>query len=57
VTFPNPPCTAGTRPKSGTPEWFFWDPIQLPIPFADLSRYLTAAILGLSTSAVRSVDF
>lgn len=51
------PCTTPSRPKSGQPEWFFFDPIALPPPFSTVAAYLTAWALGLPNTPVRTTDF
>ena len=57
MTQPSGPCTGASRPKSGQPEFFFYDPIVLPPPYATVAAWLTSALVGLPNTPVRTSDF
>lgn len=51
------PCPDGTRPKSGQPDYFLFDPITLPPPFGTVAGWITSALIGLPNTPQRTVDF
>ena len=51
------PCTTSTRPKPGQPDYFTFDPVVLPIPYAALANWLVSTALGLPSGVVRTSDF
>lgn len=53
---PNP-CSTPTRPKSGQPDWFFFEPVVLPPPFAQLAAWISGALIGLPNTPQNTAQF
>jgi hypothetical protein len=50
-------CANGTRPKAGSPEWFFFDRAAGPDFLGAIGSWLTNAMMGLDDAPQKTSDF
>jgi hypothetical protein len=50
-------CSNGTRPKAGSPEWFFFDRAAGPDFLGAIGSWLTNAMMGLDDAPQKTADF
>ena len=50
-------CSNGTRPKAGSPEWFFFDRASGPDFLGAIGSWLTNAMMGLDDAPQKTSDF